>query len=48
MSRQMSDWRLVKASPDINVYSIGDFIRHFGGICGKRLGGFIVARRREQ
>jgi hypothetical protein len=47
MSRQMSDWWLVEASPDIDVYSVGNFICHFGGICGKGLGGFIVARRCE-
>lgn len=43
MSRQMSDWGLVEASADVDVHSVGDFIYHFGGICGKRLGGFIVA-----
>jgi hypothetical protein len=45
MSRQMCDWGLVEASPNVDVHSVRDFIGHFGGICGKRVGCLVVAGR---
>ena len=45
MTRQMSNWRLVEASSNVDVHSVGDFICHLGRICGKRMGCLVVPGR---